>query len=336
MKQKVLWVFSMVLWFLIFSTFFSLRVEQWMTPVVTECIPKTSQNSTKAELELDCLFTDEELPVLYQTYEGMDWNEGLRVKLVEATGYTVLEDSIQCGALDRVIQYATRDLKIGEKVTILDVTEKREDIYLVICPTGVRLQENVPESVEILGQTGNSLLAKDSEAWQVFMPKQAVGRLFQRQPFTMPDERAYSLADVDDFFSVLPLVALLPGTMIFTLLLWLFSFSLLKNSKKNQSRLALNGGFAAAALLVLLLLLHFLQFPSSLLPKDSIVDISHYLQEFTEVFDAVRIFAEAGVHEAQVSLSYANSMLWLALGVVFLCVLLGITVTWAENRLCKS
>lgn len=327
MKRKVLWVFTLVFWFLVFSTVFSLRVEQWMTPIVTECVPKTPQNSTQAELELNCLFADNEyFPVLYQTYEGMDWDEGLRVKLVEAAGYTILEDSIQCGALERVVQYATRDLKAGEKVTILDNKETRKDLYLAICPTRVRLQDNLSESIEIVGQTENAVLARSSKSPEIFMPKKAVDTMFYRQPFVMPDEQVYSLVDVDAFFSTLPLVAFLPGISIFVLLLWIFSFFLLKNLRENRNRLAMIAGLSAAALFAVSLLLHFLQFPPSLLPKDSIIDTTFYFQEFTEIFSSLRIFAETGIHEAQVSLSHAHSMLWLALGVVVLCALLGVTV----------
>lgn len=337
MKQKVLWAFTFVLWFLIFSTVFSLRVEQWMTPVVTECSPNYSQNSTEAKLELDCLFVDDEnSPVLYQTYEGLDWNAGLRVKLVGGAGYTVLEDAIQCGALERVIQYATRDLKPGEKAEILAAQETRDDVYLMICPTGVRLRDDLSESIQILGQTETSVLATASEAPGVFMPKQAVSTMFCRQAFVMPDERAYSLVDVDNFFGALPLAAFLPGTMVFVLLLWIFAFPLLKHSNRNRRKLAISGAFSVIALCAVTLLLHFLQFPPSLLPKDSIVNIPHYFREFTEIFSSLHVFAEASIPEAQTSLSHAHSMLWLALGAVLFCVLLGAAALWIGNRFAKK
>ena len=332
MKRKVLWVSSLAVWFLIFSTFFSLRVERWMTPIVTECVPTSSQSSTGARLSLDCLFPDEEgLPVLYQTYEGLGWDAGLRVKQASPL-YTVMEDSIAAGGVDRVVQYASKEFTAGERVTVTDLKATREDLYLAVCPTGVRLREDLPENIEVLAQTENALLARAGQAPQIFMPKQATGELFQRYPFTMPDERVYSLADVDSFFSALPLAALLPGMMVFVLLLWGGSFSFLKDVKNNRVRLLLNGCFMAATLLVLPLLLHFLQFPSSLLPKSSIVEGSHYMREFTEILSSLSHFAAAGVTEAQASLSHAHTMLWVSLGVILLPALLAAAVLVLERR----
>lgn len=337
MKRKVLCVSSLAVWFLIFSTFFSLRVERWMTPIVTECVPTSSQSSTGARLSLDCLFPDEEgLPVLYQTYEGLGWDAGLRVKRTAPTVYTVMEDYIVDRGVGRAVQYASKEFTVGERVTVTDLKGDREDLYLAVCPTGVRLREDLPKSVAVLAQTENTLLARAGQAPQIFMPKQAVGELFQRYPFTMPDERVYSLADVDSFFSALPLAALLPGIMLFVLLLWGFSFFFLKDVKKNRSRLLLSGCFVAATLLALPLLLHFLQFPSSLLPKSSIVEVSHYIREFTEIFSSLSHFAAAGVTEAQAVLSHAYTMLWVSLGVILLTVLLAIAVLVLERRCSRT
>ena len=229
-----------------------------------------------------------------------------------------MEDSIAAGGVDRVVQYASKEFTAGERVTVTDLKATREDLYLAVCPTGVRLREDLPENIEVLAQTENALLARAGQAPQIFMPKQAVGELFQRYPFTMPDERVYSLADVDSFFSALPLAALLPGMMVFVLLLWGGSFSFLKDVKNNRVRLLLNGCFMAATLLVLPLLCIFCNFPPPCSPKSSIVEVSHYMREFTEILSSLRHFAAAGVTEAQAALSHAYTMLWVSLGVILL------------------
>lgn len=327
MKRYVLWAFSIVLWFLIFSTIFSVRTEQLMIPLVTECAPYTSQTSTEAVLDLDCLFQDEEgLPVLYQTYEGLDWDAGLRVKAVSPMVYTVLEDHISCGALESAIQYATKELRLGEKAAVADNRDRREELYLAVCPTGVRLREDLPESLAVLAQAETALLAGESQAPAVFMPKRAAGGLFQEQPYTLLDERVYSLVDVKDFFGQLPIAALLPGILLFVLLLWIFSFPLLKDIEKNRRYLLLRGGLSALTLPAAWLLLRFLGLPSSLLPQDNIVSIAHYARIFSEIFSNLRFFADAGISVADASLAHAYRMSFFALGVILLCALSAIFV----------
>lgn len=327
MKRYVICAYSMVLWFLIFSTIFSVRVEQLMIPIVTECSPYTSQTSTEAVLDLDCLFQDEEgLPVLYQTYEGLDWDAGLRVKAVSPTVYTVLEDHISCGGLENAIQYSTKELRMGEKIAAANPKETRDDIYLAACPTGVRLREDLPESLAVIAQTETALLAEESQAPAIFMPKRAAGGLFQEQPYTLPDERVYSLVDINDFFEQLPIAALLPGILLFVLLLWIFSFPLLKDMKKNRWCLLLRGVLSALTLPAAWLLLRFLNLPSSLLPQNNIVSAAHYIQAFSEIFSNLRFFADASIFAAHASLSHAYRMIFLALGVILLCVISAIFV----------
>jgi len=339
MKRNVIYIFAMVLWFLVFSTIFSLRVELLMIPIVTESAPYTTPASTAPRLDLDCLFTDEDgAPVLYQTYEGLAWDAGLRVKMAAPASYTILEDHISYNGLEPVVQYATKELKLGEKIIVAAKTDSRDDLYLAVCPTEVRLQDDLPKNLAVLARTENALLAKESQAPSIFMPKRAVGELFQHQPLMLPDERVYSLADVDSFFGALPLAALLPGIMLFVLILWMFSFPLLKDLQKNCRMLIGNSCLAAAALLILSVLLHYLRFPSSLLPKDNIVDASHYIRKFSEVFSALRLFADAGEYAAEASLSHAYAMMWFALGITLLCVLLAaviILIQWRFRRVAK-
>lgn len=332
MKRKVLWVSSLAVWFLIFSTFFSLRVERWMTPIVTECVPTSSQSSTGARLSLDCLFSDDEgLPVLYQTYEGLGWDAGLRVKRASPL-YTVMEDSIAAGGVDRVVQYASKEFTAGQRVTVTDLKAVREDLYLAVCPTGVRLREDLPSHITLLAQTGHSVLAAAEQAPGVFFPKQAAGELFQQQPFTPPDQRVYSLVEVERFFSALPLAALLPGMLLLAVLLWGASYPLLASGKKYRRQLCFHGCLGAAALAALPLILSQLELPSSLLPQSCIVDFSHYAEEFTEVFSALKELAGSGLIQAQHTLGHCRAMLWSSLGVVALCLLLGAVFLAVEKR----
>lgn len=331
MKRKILYVFAMPLWFLIFSTLFSFKVEQIMVPTVTESIPAVTPPSAEATLDLDCLFLDDDgVPVLYQTYEGLAWDSGLRIKLIGPASYNILDDHISCGALERVVRYATKDPIVGERVIVTDQSDKRDDFYLAVCPSGVRLREDL--NVNLAAQAKNVLLAEVEQAPSAFMPKQAVSMLFQRQPYEFPDERVYSLQDVEVFFSALPLVALLPGIIVFVTLLWLNSYKLLSDLKKNRVNIIINGCLALSCLLSLAILLHFLQLPSSLLPKDSVVNISYYVREFEEVLSSLHLLAESGVPMAEEAISHAYTSFGAAAGVVLFCALLAIFVPTLEKR----
>ena len=332
MKRKVLWVSSLAVWFLIFSTFFSLRVEQLMLPLVTECAPTFSRDSTTARLPLDCLFPGEGgAPVLYQTYEGLGWDSGLRVTLAPPNGYAVEAESV-ASSLDRVVQYASKGIIPGERVALAGDVEPRQDLYLAVCPTGVRLREDLPSHITLLAQTGHSVLAAAEQAPGVFFPKQAAGELFQQQPFTPPDQRVYSLVEVERFFSALPLAALLPGMLLLAVLLWGASYPLLASGKKYRRQLRFHGCLGVVALAALPLILSRLELPSSLLPQSCIVDFSHYAEEFTEVFSALKELAGNGLVQAQHTLGHCRAMLWSSLGVVALCLLLGAAFLAVEKR----
>lgn len=316
MKRRIIWVFSMVLWLLIFSSIFSLWVERTMTPIVTECYPDTTESYAEPKLPLDCLFTGEDgEPVLYQIYEGLAWESGTRVKLVPPQSYTVLDEHIIYYGHGPVIRYSTKELQPGEKAVTASGTEGREELYLAIVTEGVSLRDN--PGATVLARKDDAILAGEAGAPSVFMPKRAAAKLFWHQTPSLPSGRVYSLVDVEDFFRALPFAAILPGMMMFALILWAMSFPLLRDLMGNRGQLVRNTCFAAA-LLVPLVLLNFLRLPPSLLPRDSIVDFSRYLKEFGEIFTHLRHFADAGVTSAQGLLIHAYTQIWIAAGMTAL------------------
>ena len=105
MKRWVLWVSVLAAWFLVFSTLFSLRVEQWMVPSVIVAEPRTEGFDTV--LTLDCLFDTEEGLSLFAPYEGAAWEAGTRVRIIEPASYQLTQDRIQFrGSL--AVAYATK------------------------------------------------------------------------------------------------------------------------------------------------------------------------------------------------------------------------------------
>ena len=109
MKHRVFWASSLVLWLLIFSTFFSLRVEKLMLPKVTLAEPKAPYGVTTYHLPLDCAFQGEQGPLIFTLYEGLMWEKGTRTMLVDPLTYSFTdEDILIWGGASEYVQYASR------------------------------------------------------------------------------------------------------------------------------------------------------------------------------------------------------------------------------------
>lgn len=317
MKRVTIWACAMLLWFLAFSTIFSLWVERTMMPVVTECYPDTAESYSKPRLPLDCLFPGEDgTLVLYQTFDGLAWESGTRVKLADPASYTVLDEYIVYYGQEPVIQYSTKELRLGEKALADSKAECRKDLYLAIYPEEIRLRDDLREDITILAQSEGAALL-EAEFPAVFMPKRSAGELFRQEDISLA--KVYSLVDIENFFKGLPLAAFMPGVILFVLIIWILSLPLLKNPIRNRFRLILNSSFAILALIIVSVLLNFLQFPSSLLPKEIIVDVPYFIEEFREILPLLRSFASENTPVAQAILDLVEARIWGSAMVFALC-----------------
>lgn len=330
MKRKTICIAALGLWFLAFSTIFAFWVEEVMVPFATTTQPVQSANSLKASIPLDCLAEDAEgNPVLYQTSEGTGWEEGCRAALVNPRYYTVELDEISIEYADsEIIRYASKPLRAGKPVNIIQRPQERPDTLVVICPDGLPpIKEDA--ACQILGQTGQALLVSTHKSAVPFLPKQAAASLFEPEALLSADKSVYSLTELREFANALPLLALIHGLVLTVLILWLYSWPLAKSARQNKKALLANGAFAAASLCAFSFVLNWTALPSSLLPTRNIVDVSHYVREFSEIFSTLQAFSNA---PAAACLSHIRSMFWLALGLISFCALLGVAVVLLERR----
>lgn len=335
MKKKTLWAFALILWFLLFSTFFSLWVEEEMVPWVSTAQSKTQFSSLEGTLPLDCLTIDEDgLPVLYQTYEGVGWEEGTRASLVDPANYEIGEEDMRVEFLSGpAIRYYSKQPRVGELVRTLPKAESGPDDFLVLCRDGLpALKEDVPKEYSVAEQSETTLLVSCEKASFPFLPQKTVSSLFDPDPFSGRRIKAYSLTELRQFSGNLLLLALVLGLALMTTILWAFSLPLLKNAKRNKKPLLLNGGLALCALAAVFLIFRWAALPSSLLPPNSIVELGHYTQEFSEIFSVLGPLAEGGSAIARQALDHAVSRLWLSLGIVLAGILLAVAVALAERR----
>ncbi len=340
MKKKTLCAFALIVWFLLFSTFFSLWVEQTMTPWVSATQGRASQDSMKEHLPLDCLTRDEDgVPVLYQTFEGTGWEEGVRVTLFDPQNYQVTPEKIELefGTAAPVVRYSSKPLHLGELIHIIETPQSRADALLVICPEGVPpLKEDAPETYRVVEQTDTALLVACEEASVPFLPKEADSALFETDPFLNENRQAYSLTELQEFTGSLRLLALVCGLVLMTLILWAFSCFLVKDAKRNRKLLIVNGGIALAALAAIPFLLHGTKLPSSLLPRTVIVDFGHYSGELSQIFDALKGFGGEGGQVARQAADRAGQMLFLSLGIALAGIAAGVMIILLEKAALRA
>lgn len=333
MKRKTLWAFAIILWLLIFSTLFSLWTEQTMVPEVVLTQPNSRIGSRESTLPLDCLTQDEEGNfVIYQMIEGTGWEEGNRAYVLEPRAYSLTPEHIELQySSGTIIRYATKTPRPGELITPLSRRGKRPDQWLVISRGGtIALKEDAEKTYPILARTDQAILVSAERASTPFMPGEAMSELFETDPFGTGQKKIYSLAEMQKFAANLQLLALAPGLALLVLILWAYSGALIKSPIKSRAKLLFNGGLSVAALLAIELILRAVSLPSSLLPSQNIVELSHYSGEFSEIFAALHTFAAGGNQIAATALSNAQTALWASLAVMLAGGAMGIAIVAIE------
>lgn len=334
MKKKVLCVFALITWLLVFSTLFSLWSEQAMVPEVVLTQPNSQLGSTASTLPLDCMTLDADgNSVIFQMIEGAGWEEGNRASILDPRAYSLTPEEIEVQySFGTIIRYATKTPRPGELVEPLSKRENRPDEWLVIGQEdALVLKDGAAESYGVPAKTNGAMLVSVDETSTPFLPGEAMSRLFEPDPFSTGQKKIYSLAEMRDFTDSLRLLALAPGLALLVFVLWIYSCFLTKKARQNRTKLAINGGLSVAALLAIGLILPVVGLPSSLLPSRNIVDIGHYRGEFSEIFAALHTFVAEGNQIAAAALSQAQTALWASLAILLAGIVLGAAIVVIES-----
>lgn len=336
MRKKVFCAGVLALWFLLFCTFFSLRVEEMMIPRVEATTPTHPQDSMKEALSLGCLSRNEANEVcLYTLYEGVGWEGGWRVGLAPPGQYEIdLERrrvSLQMGG--QFISCAAKPPVPGEEVRIVTEAEKADDLWLALRPGGESREREPQEGFSVEAQTEGVLLAAAPESPRPFMESRARLQLFGATALDQDLETVYSLNDLEHFWDQLRLLAGLGALVLFTLALWGYSCFLWKEPRKNRLPLAVNACLFLFSTAALPLLLNAVDLPQSLLPIQVVTDVSHYQAEFSEIFSALRQLAETGSQTAQEVLEQAGASLWASAAILLAGALAACALVLAERAI---
>lgn len=332
MKRRVLCIFVLILWGLVFCTMLSVRIEQLMIPEVV--LTQADESEPSPHIALDSLFFDDTGMHLYRPREGTGWETGTRIYEEEINNYSVGAEQLDLKFFGSYVRYASKPLRSGDEISIKSDLENKDDTWLAIFPEGI---PQLSDALTLTAEAENALLFNVTDTPQPFMADRAKSTIL---PVTeLANENAgsfYSLSDVKSFLSQLPLLAALLALSIFVLILWIYSFILSRKAKENRAKLIFHGVLGILALLAVPLILQHITLPSSLLPQYRITDAAYYMREFGEVFKSLTALVQAGSAEAEAVLIAASTAQNTALLVALLAPIAAGAIILVETILKKS
>jgi len=321
------------------STFLSIRIEEWMMPFVT--MTATDPKDVNQEIPADSLFYDDMGMHIYRTRVGQGWEPGIRVWEVDRSDYFIVDGKIRFdqGSGD-FIQYASRTLRVGEEVRQPEnVFLTEEDNWVAVFPEGIPEYTLEDEEMFVEAETDISMIVCAPDANAPFMEDRARSTVIVEkadEEWYLPHTSSfYSLGDLRAFMNNIMLLGILAAMMIFTVILWAWSFRLSKEPTKNKKLLVINGSVVAGLVALSPLLLHFINLPTSLLPQYHITDFPHYERLFGELFGELNRLTDAGSEIAATAIEHAKLSVTFFFAIMIFGVLLGVTAIILEVVLSK-
>lgn len=301
MKKRVVCVLCLALFLLIACTMISTKIEEEMlTQVVTYEVEPKAAGKYDINLPFWYLYfedktidptkvsigTDFSSSELYQLEEGTGWESGLRIQPVKKDAYMPDPIAGAITSLDETrgwtfVAYASRFPEVGKLVEVAEKSLTEKDCYLAVYPNGIPEVWEMPKEVSILAQKDNALILDVEKGPKPFMEERARHML---KGYGTINSKIYSMNDIVQFLRMLPAVAIVVSVLISALIIWFQSLCLLNQDRENRWLLCINGLMGFAFLVILWYTLRKIDFPSSLLPVESILDQSHYAQEFSQIF----------------------------------------------------
>ena len=278
MKGKTICFFLGTFWLLLICTILSSSIERQMTVKVQVLEPTPSMLEMNAPMQV---YSSEILSGgnLYESVEGSEWESGFRAEIVPPELYITEGNEIMLSpegaGLSEKILYRTKELFPGAVVQKIMPIQGKEGLYLTLSPK---------KEPQLSSMTGK-------EPYMENLQKEELGLL--------PEERLYSMTELENFSNMFLFLGLLLASLASTLFIWIYSWKLSKNVRKHKTPLLVNGGVLTLLLLGIYKLAAALQLSSSLLPKENILDLEHYRETFGFVLKALEKLQQMGNEEAE-------------------------------------
>lgn len=299
MKRKVLCVFSLVLFLIVFCTILSPWVSREMQTLVE--IKKitgkvTMRNPNVAGSAIHFQETDD---ILFQIVDGEGWQAGQRVQEVSRWSYRkeMGHVSINAGTKLDVILSASRQPVPGDAVAVVEEFTEGEDTFLILWPEG-SLLNTYPNSFTWIADSENAVLVSFHKARFPYFEHRYLSTVESLVPpetlvtidpetgeqtetvIEPPRVRIISMTETRQLLESLPLVAVVATLLLMGIFLWAHGCIL---SRKGWRKPLRNAVLGAAILGALSATVERIDLPASMLPPKSLLDISHYAEELSAI-----------------------------------------------------
>ncbi len=243
MKGRTICFFLGTFWLLLICTILSSSIERQMTVKVQVLEPTPSMLEMNAPMQV---YSSEILSGgnLYESVEGSEWESGFRAEIVPPELYITEGNEIMLSpegaGLSEKILYRTKELFPGAVVQKIMPIQGKEGLYLTLSPK---------KEPQLSSMTGK-------EPYMENLQKEELGLL--------PEERLYSMTELENFSNMFLFLGLLLASLASTLFIWIYSWKLSKNVRKHKTPLLVNGGVLTLLLLGIYKLAAALQLASTL------------------------------------------------------------------------
>lgn len=325
MKRKVLCIFSLLGYLLLFCTIFASMAEREMTILADT---KQVETTTTRNIRLPSYCSQwGDMEGIFHIVEGTGWNVGNRVAAIEKQYYRVERDVIlHPGEPYIVLMSASRKPQVGQLVEAIHAADSMGEKLILYFPEGMSQTKPLQNNFTVLGQGEKGMLLDCIRIKMPFFEHRMMMALSGR--FQAEGMRIYSYTEAESFLQQLPLMAIIGGLLLTGVILW--GGSCLLTKKRYPSVLLwINIGAIGLTLLAALFLTKQIDLPASLMPQGNIFDLEHYLGEFSNIFTAMKSA------EHQSLQSFSQKMVTTSATILFAIAAVSAVLIWLENYWCN-
>jgi len=218
MKRKVLCIFSLIAYLLLFCTCLAPTVEREMATLADVKVIK-AKTTTNSALPAYAAQWDQ-MQGLFHIVEGSGWTTGPRVEQIPDQYYSISHSHITLhpGTPYALILSASRTPKEGDRVESVETKESPGEKLIVFCPKGILAVAPLQNNFTVLRQGEKTILLDTMSIKMPYFEHRMKNALVDR--ITAEQLRIYSYSDAKSFLSQLPLVAVLGALLLFGLTVW--------------------------------------------------------------------------------------------------------------------
>ena len=291
MKRTVLCIFSFLLILVVFCTLISpFAQEEMVTLVEAKRTDKSSPLNTNVG-EIAIAWKSSER-MLYTIVSGSGWEAGQRIASVPSRYYNDYGTYLAIGPYTEYlyIYTASRDPVPGDRVKAVKI-KYGKDTYLLWHPESVGELNPLSNSMELLAKGEREALIY---CWNGATPYFEHNMWYTFKDMVGQEVRIYSLRDTQTFMEALPWIAGVFTALLCSIVLWAGTFVLTRKEGRKWVWLC-NGGLIALCLGAVPMLCQCFDLPASLMPKENILDISHYITTFQRITSSMEALADPSV-----------------------------------------